>query len=418
MQNLIKQSCKLIIRSIICLILGGGYVFCQSPNLIIDPSFEDTLSPVGYLTYQALHHWGSLDAMNPYSARSIYFSLTNPDLVARLPSNQWFYQLPRTGGGGLLENLFYSLVVDEYRRSILKTKLKTKLIQGKMYYAKLHYVPGERYYSWFADGISMYFDNGQLDTMISVHHNTTGIYPHVVPQIINPYGNVVTDTVNWSVLEGCFMANGTEEYLTIGNFKSDTLTAKINNPVGNQDDPGSSMFLDDVSVYALDIANWVPDAHGTLNDSVLIGLPNYQIPDAKWYTYNMSYLGSGSQIKVLATQAQQQYICAIEMCNTTVYDTFNVFAWPTSIGAVPQVSELFNVLPTANGFYIKANGATNNSINVRVLDIHGKLLLTQQCALGSTDCYISANFASGIYLVQIIGDKDAKPYQTKLQINN
>jgi Secretion system C-terminal sorting domain len=324
----ITQSWKLIISTILLLIVITCPIKGQVINLIPDPSFEDTLPTVGYLTPEALKWWQNVDSNNLIACRSLYFSLTTPQTVLRLPNTQWFYQFPKSGGGAVgLENTFYNFP-SEFRRSLVKCKLSQKLIAGKTYYAKLHCVPGERFYTRFTDGISMYFDNGQLDTMVSVQKDSTGIYAQVVPQVINPYGNVITDTVNWTKIEGCFVANGTETYLTIGNFKSNANTAWTPNLINAGSDPWSGFLIDDVSVYPIDLANWLPPTYGyPIGDSALIGLPNYETPDAKWYTYNMVLIDSGSQIKVLPPVSGTKYICGIDMCNTMVFDTVEVVQW-------------------------------------------------------------------------------------------
>jgi hypothetical protein len=372
----------------------------QVVNFVPDPSFEDTLQVVGYLTPEALKHWQNLYAPNIWASRTVYFSLTQPDIAVRLLNTQWYYQYPRSGGGSLcMENTFYKRD-DKNHRGLAKCKLKNTLIAGKIYFAKMHFVPGERFYSHFTDGISMYFDNGQLDTMISIHHDSSGIYPLVVPQIINPYGNIITDTINWTVLEGCFVANGTESYLTIGNFKSDSATARSINPFGELTDTVTGMLIDDISVYALDMQNWVPDAMGTINDSIIIGLPNYQIPDAKWYTLGMGYLGAGSEIKIYATQPQQQFVCAIDMCNTTVYDTFTVYAFPLGVYNNEGKGNGINIFPnpSTNKIYIEAK--QNYHIQpISITTIFGKKVYSS--SFNNYQEIETIDWARGVYFVKV-----------------
>ena len=38
------------------------------------------------------------------------------------------------------------------------------------------------------------------------------------PQVENPTGNFITDTANWVLISGSFIASGGEKYITIGNF--------------------------------------------------------------------------------------------------------------------------------------------------------------------------------------------------------
>jgi hypothetical protein len=264
--------------------------------------------------------------------------------------------------------------------------------------------------------LQLYFDNGQLDTMISIKQNTTGIYPQVIPQVSNPQGNVLTDTINWNLIMGSFIANGTEQYLTIGNFKSDSATTKVVFNLGTIDVPASELLIDDVSVYPMELANWLPDsASCAWGDSATIGLPNYQTPDAKWYTYNMQLIDSGSQIKVLPTQAITQYICGIDMCNTIVYDTITVYQWPLGIMQQDILHIKVYPNPTSHGFYIKAAEPQGNIV-VEVLDVQGKVVATQHCVLGKQACYMPINLASGIYIVNIYNNGTKVKHHSKLQI--
>jgi PKD repeat protein len=66
-----------------------------------------------------------------------------------------------------------------------------------------------------------------------------------VPQITNTPGNVITDTLNWTLISGEYMAAGGEEYLTIGHFKDDSLVTYIDLPYGTI---GPYYYIDDVSV--------------------------------------------------------------------------------------------------------------------------------------------------------------------------
>jgi Secretion system C-terminal sorting domain len=370
----------------------------QMINYIPDPSFEDTiLNYSSSLPQMALSKWQQLDKNNLMAARAGYLSLTTFDLSLRLPSTNWFFQYPRSGGGSVgLENVFIS-VPFEFKRSLVKCKLKQALIAGKTYYAKLYCVPGERYYPRFTDGISMYFDNGQLDTMVSIQKDSTGIYPQVVPQVINPYGNVITDTVNWTKIEGCFVANGTETYLTIGNFKSNANTAWL--PTSNSTlDQWSGMLIDDVSVYPIDLANWLPPSYScAIGDTALIGLPNYETPDAKWYTYNMVLIDSGSQIKVKPVANGTKYICGIDMCNTMVFDTVEVRWWPLAISNEQLAMNNLRVYPNPTNNVIQISNVVGNKVGV--YNAVGQLVMEQKGIQNKAIVDVTS-LPKGLYLVK------------------
>ncbi len=75
-------------------------------------------------------------------------------------------------------------------------------------------------------------------------------YINKTPQVINQNG-FITDTIGWQQIQGCFTANGGEQYLTIGNFNSnpntDTLYVGSNNPAVGAD-RYAYYYIDDISL--------------------------------------------------------------------------------------------------------------------------------------------------------------------------
>jgi hypothetical protein len=94
-------------------------------------------------------------------------------------------------------------------------QLTTPLQAGKMYCLS--------FYVSRADGITHAIHS------IGAHFSNTtptlfnGYYSNKTPQIINQ-NSFVTDTVGWTQIQGCYTAIGGEQYITIGNFNSNTNT--------------------------------------------------------------------------------------------------------------------------------------------------------------------------------------------------
>jgi Secretion system C-terminal sorting domain len=376
--------------SLFLVLFGLGNSRAQIINLVPDPSFEDTLSVVGYGTPLALRTWNNLHPLHLAACRTVYFYSGNMQFFL---SN--FKQDAHSGGGGIIiDNSF--LGISDFRRGLVRCRLKNKLVAGKTYCARIYAVFGERYAPYVTDGLQLYFDNGQLDTMISIRKDSSGIYPQVLPQVSLSY--VLTDTINWTAVMGSFVANGTEEYLTIGNFKSDIATNKIVINPSTLNDPGSTLLIDDVSVYPIDLSNWLPASYGYLQgDSVLIGLPNHETPDAKWYTYNMQLIDSGSQIKVLPPASGTKYICGIDMCNAMVFDTVTVLAWPLAIGGGAKPLGALEISPNPTTNTIHITHALGNEISI--YDAVGKLVLFTQIRNNTADVDLSF-LPQGVYIVK------------------
>lgn len=77
-------------------------------------------------------------------------------------------------------------------------------------------------------------------------------YVSATPQIVNTSG-FLTDTIGWTEIQGCFTAQGGEQYITIGNFNSnantDTLRIQSTNPLTG---PGTDLayyYIDSVSLW-------------------------------------------------------------------------------------------------------------------------------------------------------------------------
>src|SRR3954453_14105645 len=48
-----------------------------------------------------------------------------------------------------------------------------------------------------------------------------------LPQVRNPAGNFLADSVNWTLIQGYYVANGTEDHLTLGNFYDNDQTPSV-----------------------------------------------------------------------------------------------------------------------------------------------------------------------------------------------
>ena len=86
-----------------------------------------------------------------------------------------------------------------------------------------------------------------------------------VPQIESPVNAFLSDTLNWMLVSGTFVAAGGEDHIVIGNFHDDATTNV--QPTGNFW-PGTYYYVEDVSVEAqpaqVDQACCLPDAQCTL----------------------------------------------------------------------------------------------------------------------------------------------------------
>jgi hypothetical protein len=128
------------------------------------------------------------------------------------------------------------------RREYVGGELSDTLKQGHEYCVSF-YVSVAEEFKYVVDGIGLYLS---VDSAVDYTINTNLSF---VPQIENPSGNIIYDTLNWVQISGTYIANGGEKYLTIGNFKDDANTmidsVNLSVPLGAHE---AYFFIDDVSV--------------------------------------------------------------------------------------------------------------------------------------------------------------------------
>ena len=188
-------------------------------------------------------------------------------------------------------------------------------------------------------------------------------------------------------------------FLSIGNFLTDTATLKYNHNFQNLSCNCSAFNVDDVSLIPVDIANWLRDTSVTLTDSVYIGLPKYEVPDAVWYTYNMQPIDTASGIWVRPTQAITQYIQDIDVCDKVAYDTVTVYAYPLSNVqfALNNVQLKVWPNPATNVVTISVNTLINQPVYIS--NTSGQIVYQQNLHQPTTTIDIS-QWASGVYFVR------------------
>ncbi len=167
-----------------------------------------------------------------------YFNQCSSSSQADVPQNTMGFQQPRSGNGYSGIYLRFVNTVAEYREYI-ETSLSSSLIANACYYFEMHFSLANNH-RYTSDAISVYFS----DTSITGITNYASL-PYI-PQLNNSAGNFA-DTLNWVSISGTYTAQGGENYLIIGNFKSDTLTTFIlANSVGHTNT--SYVYIDDVTL--------------------------------------------------------------------------------------------------------------------------------------------------------------------------
>lgn len=223
-------------RLFLLFILTLVSIYCKGQNLVNNPSFEDTIPCAIYLGPPQLrpYYW-----FRPTAGSSDFFnSPTNCAWGSGVPVNPGGFQYPRTGDAyvGLL---IWAGLPAMNRREYIEGILKDTLIQNHKYCCEF-YVCCSNTCLFSTDAIGAYFSADSLK------NDTSNLVLNVIPQVENVPGNMLTDTLNWMLVSGEFIAQGGEKYITIGNFKDDAHTTLDSNFGGWY--IGSYYFIDDVSL--------------------------------------------------------------------------------------------------------------------------------------------------------------------------
>ncbi|MEI2759980.1 MAG: T9SS type A sorting domain-containing protein [Bacteroidia bacterium] len=217
-------------------VLIGLFLFlslnANAQNLVLNPSFEDTIACLPSTYVMPCRFWYTASNNTPD-----YFS-EQPDFNCMIPAPQSTigYQYARTGIAYV--GLFTFFPPFNNQREYIGGELSDTLKQGHEYCVSFYVSVAEKC-KYVTDGIGLYLS---VDSAVDYTINTNLSF---VPQISNPAGNIIYDTLNWVQISGTYIANGGEKYLTIGNFKDDA-----NTMIDSTSSTGNSAyyFIDDVSV--------------------------------------------------------------------------------------------------------------------------------------------------------------------------
>ena len=213
-----------------CFSLFSLNVFGQ--NLVPNPGFESfDVCPTGFSEFTGyVSNW-----VDPTAANPDYMNACANPLPAGVPQNGVGYQ--QTHGGDGYAGAYFD--GGGFYTEYIQVQLTSPMIAGQTYGFEMYVVLHNKS-EYATDDIGAYF------SVAAPTSAGTGYFSgNPLPQIVNPPGNVITDTLNWQLISGTYTATGGEEYLTIGHFKPDSLTTFIQLPYGNL---GPYYYMDDISV--------------------------------------------------------------------------------------------------------------------------------------------------------------------------
>lgn len=364
--------------------------FKAQVNFVGNPSFEN-INCISTNFIKRCYYWNSID-----STQGIYGGLTYNTCYGIVPyGGPGLYQNPRTGNG-YVRSTFYSLTGTG--RTYPKNRLVTFLTPGNTYCVKM-YVNLQNCSPYSLDALGIYLSDFTLDTITKCNVPLS----YLTPQVQNPSGNFVTDSLGWIEVSGTFTANGTEKYLVIGNFKADaaTSTSVTGSCTGNW----SEYNIDDVSVIDFNLsASAGLDKNIFLGDSAFIGRPPEIGLECTWSSGTVS-VGSGGGLWVKPTSpGTYSYVVTQNICGNIKTDTVNVNVSPSSINENTLFSNSIALYPqpAKDIVNISLNYFYEKSIEVRVVDVNGKIVRSSQLVVRSGLAKLEAqDLSDGVYVLEL-----------------
>ena len=249
----------------------------DAQNLVLNPSFEDTIACTGTYAMQCKYwYWATYGSPDYFSEQPDIFCGTS-----YVPQSGGGYQYARTGIAYVGLGVYTKHVSPNHinRREYVGGELSDTLKQGHEYCVSF-YVSVAEEFKYVVDGIGLYLS---VDSAVDYTINTNLSF---MPQISNPAGNIIYDTLNWVQISGTYIANGGEKYLTIGNFKDDANTAIDSTSASLIE---SYFFIDDVSV--IDCTVGINEVNDNLSSGKLYPNPATKVV---YFENNLSEKESGT----------------------------------------------------------------------------------------------------------------------------
>ena len=236
---------KIILISITLALFASQLVEAQ--NLVPNHSAEDTIAcPEGLGDLEKAKYWSK-----PNRGTSDYFNECFIDLnwterpTVGVPLNGFGYQIHKSGKAYAGIHPYFTAGVPNYREYV-QIELAQPLEPEKIYFVR-YYLSRANNFVIATSNFSVYFSKEKLGR--TGFDADTLLY---TPQLNNPKGNFLNDSVNWMGLSYWYTAQGGEKFIIIGNFKDDANIDTLytdNRP--DTLDPvlvSSYYFIDDVCV--------------------------------------------------------------------------------------------------------------------------------------------------------------------------
>lgn len=358
----------------------------HSQNLVPNPSFEQNTSCPAFAGHMAV----VVDWINPVTfSSSDYFHSCNGGTVG-VPSNVMGYQ-EALDGSAFVGLATYSQPAPEFR-DLVQAQLLSSLTSGRCYAVGMYVAP-TNVQMFGADGLGGLFSatavTGTQTFMISFD-----------PSFEQTPGVAITDTIGWTMILDHYVADGTEQYLTLGNFRDD---AELT--LDTIDASSSSLvayyYIDNAFVIPVPPADAGPDQIAC-NDPVLIGMGMDTLSPSTYSWQPSNGLSDTTSSLTLAFPDTTTTYTLTKMtpCDTT---TSTVTVYSDDSGDC----DVFEIYPNPSFGQPTIHYTLSGEVNeIYLYDVQGKLVLKEELTRGfnQTGILDVRGVSPGLYIYKVFVD--------------
>lgn len=311
--------------TITVLILLFSY-WAQAQNMVPNSGFEDfSHCPTNWAMVGYSPSYNNFPTVNSWTSP---LQETTPDYFnscaavsdkVNIPDTYVGHQDAHSGNGAVGIITYYENTANGEYREYIQAKLNTSMIAGHKYavsfMASSNHNPAAGFNNVGIDRVGAAFTSSQ----VSISGDR---YLMMDFAVVNDSGNYITAPNTWVKIEGTFIAQGGERWVTIGSFKNSLMPVTKTQIYPSAKVPGtedySFLFIDDVSVIDLDKVNSFTSVHDTLvcavNDLVLTSPVT-----AGSYLWN-----TGANTRSIVINDSGTYWCRAKNGNNEYTDTFRL----------------------------------------------------------------------------------------------
>ena len=282
----------------------------------------------------------------------------------------------------------------EYLQSELLDSLQNDKIYLIDFYTYVGGVLGQG--NFLANNVGIHFSDTLLHT--SNYYNIP-----LNPQIKYFNNEIIQETNSWSKFSGIYIAAGSEKYMTIGNFNTDSETDFICLSPFWPATGKCYMLFDKFSVTPIDSipgglqVNAGQDYSICPGDTVFIGEKISNLP-ANWYLLDGTVVDTNTAGVYVSPSVTTTYVVTLAI--NGVYSTDTVTVTVGCAGIEETEKPKFSIGPNPNNGAFKLTGDFKKGDHISMTSGDGKIVYSTEVQQESKEFSIVSNCKAGVYFIE------------------